>query len=204
MIDRFGPRVGHLNHLAVPGVGIFEVLFVPVTTNHFPGWEIQLYLTSHFCPRVGNLTAILWQMSKSRPMPRLPPRRLDIDRCIDRCISCPGDRLQSIAYNFVLTFPQRNTYLSCPERSNLTFAISGYFSTFFVFWVLVVQFKASPVREQSRSQSPRGFWSAPRRVLVLTKRHVVSGNEIPPLASLWWIFTQLDPARLGMTLIACE
>ena len=69
LIDRFGPRVGHLNHLAVPGVGIFEVLFVPVTTTHFTRWEIQLYLTSHVCPGVGNLTAIFW-------------RRLDIDRCI--------------------------------------------------------------------------------------------------------------------------
>ena len=34
-IDGFGPGVGHLNYLAVPGVGIFEFLFVPVTTNHF-------------------------------------------------------------------------------------------------------------------------------------------------------------------------
>ena len=33
------PGVGHLNYLAVPGVGIFEFLFVPVTTNHFPGGE---------------------------------------------------------------------------------------------------------------------------------------------------------------------
>ena len=50
MIDRFGPGVGHLNYLAVPGVGTFEFLFVPVTTNHFPGREFQLYLTIHFCP----------------------------------------------------------------------------------------------------------------------------------------------------------
>ena len=67
LIDRFGP-----------GVGIFELLFVPVTTNHFPGGEFQLYLTSHFCPGVGNLAAIFWKMSKSPPM----PCRLDIDRCI--------------------------------------------------------------------------------------------------------------------------
>ena len=36
-------------------------------------------------------------------------------------------------------------------------------------------------RSQSRPQSPRAFWSAPRhgfRILVLTKRHVGSGNEI--------------------------
>ena len=76
------PGVGHLNYLAVPGVGIFGFLFVPVTTNHFPGGEFQLYLTPHFCQGVGNLTAIFCKMSKSRPMPRLPHRRLDIDRCI--------------------------------------------------------------------------------------------------------------------------
>ena len=72
-MDRFGPGVGHLNYLAIPGVGIFEFLFVPVTTNHFPGWRIQLYLTSYFCPGVGNLTAIFLKMSKSRPMPCPPP-----------------------------------------------------------------------------------------------------------------------------------
>ena len=42
LIDRFGPLVGHLNFLAVLGIGISEFLFVPVTTNHFLGWEIQL------------------------------------------------------------------------------------------------------------------------------------------------------------------
>ena len=70
LINCFGPGVGHLNYLAVPGVGIFEFLFVPVTTNHFTGGEFQLYLTPHFCPGVGNLTAIFWKMSKSRPMPQ--------------------------------------------------------------------------------------------------------------------------------------
>ena len=40
LIDRFGPGLGHLNFLAVPGVGISEFLFMPVTTNHFLGWEI--------------------------------------------------------------------------------------------------------------------------------------------------------------------
>ena len=50
LINHYDPRVGHLNYLAVSGVGIFEFLFVPVTTNHFPGGGFQLYLTSHFCP----------------------------------------------------------------------------------------------------------------------------------------------------------
>ena len=45
-----------------PGGRIFEFLFVPVTTNHFPGGEFQLYLTSYFRPGVGNLTAIFWEM----------------------------------------------------------------------------------------------------------------------------------------------
>ena len=40
LIDCFGPGVGHFNFLAVPGVGISEFVFVPVTTNHFLGWEI--------------------------------------------------------------------------------------------------------------------------------------------------------------------
>ena len=79
MIDHFGPGVGHLNDLAVPGIGIFEFFFMPVTTNHFPGWGISLYLTLHFCLVVGNLTSMFWKMSKSRPMPR---RRLDIAGCI--------------------------------------------------------------------------------------------------------------------------
>ena len=50
----------YLNYLAVPGVEIFEFLFVPVTTNHFLGWGISVYLTSHFCPGIGNLTAIIF------------------------------------------------------------------------------------------------------------------------------------------------
>ena len=72
MIDRFGPGVGDLNYLAVPGVGIFEFLFVPVTTNHFPDGEFQLYLTSHFCLGVGNLTAIFLENVKIPPY--APPR----------------------------------------------------------------------------------------------------------------------------------
>ena len=72
MINRFGPGVGHLNYLAVPGVLIFEFLFVPVTSNHFLGWGISVYLTSHFSPGVGNLTAIFGKMSKSHCMPHLP------------------------------------------------------------------------------------------------------------------------------------
>ena len=70
LIDHFGPWVGHLNYLAV---GMFEFLFVPVTTNHFLGCGISVYSTSHFCPGVGNLPAIFGKMSKSCSMPRLFP-----------------------------------------------------------------------------------------------------------------------------------
>ena len=63
MIDRFGPGVGHLNYLAVPGVGIFEFL----TTNHFLGWGILVTFDLTFLPGVGNLTLVFGEMSKSRP-----------------------------------------------------------------------------------------------------------------------------------------
>ena len=38
----------------------------------FRGGEFRLYLTLHFCPEVGNLTAIFWKMSYPRPIPCLP------------------------------------------------------------------------------------------------------------------------------------
>ena len=50
MIDCFGPGVGHLNSLAVPRVGIFEFLFAPVTTNHFPGVENSVIFDLTFLP----------------------------------------------------------------------------------------------------------------------------------------------------------
>ena len=50
MIDRFGPGVGHLNYLAGPGVGIFEFLFMPVTTNYFPGWGILVIFDLTYLP----------------------------------------------------------------------------------------------------------------------------------------------------------
>ena len=78
MNDRFGPGVGHLNYLALLGVGIFEFLFVPVTTNHFLGGEFQLYLTSHFCPGVGNLTAIFGKCQNPALCPASPPAGLTL------------------------------------------------------------------------------------------------------------------------------
>ena len=50
MIDYFGPGVGNLNYLTVPGVGIFEFLFVPMTNNHFPGRGISVIFDLTFFP----------------------------------------------------------------------------------------------------------------------------------------------------------
>ena len=36
------PGVGYLNYLAVPGDRDIRPFFMPVTTNHFPGWEISV------------------------------------------------------------------------------------------------------------------------------------------------------------------
>ena len=84
MIDHFGPGVGHLNYLAVPGVGIFEFLFVPVTTNHFPGWRISVIFDLTFLPRGREFDSNFLENVKIPPnAPPYPtPRRLDIDRCI--------------------------------------------------------------------------------------------------------------------------
>ena len=56
LIDRFGPGVGRLNYLAVPGVGIFEFFSCPRPPIISQGGEFELYLTSHFCLGVGNWT----------------------------------------------------------------------------------------------------------------------------------------------------
>ena len=71
-----------LDYLAVPGVEIFEFLFMPVTTNHFPGWEISVVFNLSSGMEFYKITN-----SNPRPMPRLPAppppsHWLDIDRCI--------------------------------------------------------------------------------------------------------------------------
>ena len=49
LIDRFGLGVGHLNYLAVPGLGIFEFFSCPWLQIISRGGEFQLYLTWRFC-----------------------------------------------------------------------------------------------------------------------------------------------------------
>ena len=74
MTNRFGSRVGYLDYLAVPGVGIFE-FFVPVTTNHFPSWGISVIFDLTFLAGVGNFTSIFLENVKSPPYAPPPEDR---------------------------------------------------------------------------------------------------------------------------------
>ena len=55
---------------------MFEFLFVPVTTNCFLGWGISVMFDLTFLPRGREFDSNFWEMSKSRPMPCLPPAGL--------------------------------------------------------------------------------------------------------------------------------
>ena len=61
-----------MNYLAVLGVGIFEFVFVPVTTNHLPGWEISVIFDLTFLPRDREFDSIFWKI-KSPPYATPPP-----------------------------------------------------------------------------------------------------------------------------------
>ena len=89
MIDCFGPGIEHLNYLAVTGVGIFEFLFVPVTTNHFPGWGISVIfnLTLLHGGREFDSNVLENVKSLSYALPLPSPHWLDIDRCMRRIIN---------------------------------------------------------------------------------------------------------------------
>ena len=69
MIDRFGPGVGHLNYLAVPGVGIFEFL----TTNHFLGWGISVIFDLAFMPGGREFDIVFCENVKIPPYAPPPP-----------------------------------------------------------------------------------------------------------------------------------
>ena len=64
--------VGNLNYLAVPGVGIFEFLFVPVTTNNFPGWGISVIFDLTFLPEGREFYINFLENVKSLPYALLP------------------------------------------------------------------------------------------------------------------------------------
>ena len=78
------PGVGHLNYLAVPGEGIFEFLFVPLTTNHFLGWGISVIFDLTFFPGGRKFDSNFWENVKILPYAPPPPLpcRLDIDSYI--------------------------------------------------------------------------------------------------------------------------
>ena len=71
LIDRFGPGVGLLNYLAVPGVGIFEFL----TKNHFLGWGISVIFDLTFLPGGREFDSSFWEKVKIPPYapPPSPP-----------------------------------------------------------------------------------------------------------------------------------
>ena len=68
------PGVGHVNYLAVPGGGIFEFLFVLMTTNHFLAWEISVIFDLTFLPGGREFDSNFLENVKSPPYaPPLPP-----------------------------------------------------------------------------------------------------------------------------------
>ena len=82
-----GGRAFELQYLAVPGVGIFEFLFVPVTTNNFPGWGITVIFDLTFLPGGREFDSNFLENVKpppyALPLPSLQsPHSLEIDRCI--------------------------------------------------------------------------------------------------------------------------
>ena len=93
LIDRFGLGLGHLNYLAVSGVGIVQFLFVPVTINYFMGWGISIIFDLTFLPRGREFYSNFLEnvkMSYAPPLPPPnPPCRFDIDSCISlKQVSC--------------------------------------------------------------------------------------------------------------------
>ena len=80
LVDCFGPGVGHLIYLAVPGVGIFEFL----STNHFLDWGISVIFDLTFLPGGREFDSSFLENVKIPPYAPPPPRRHDINRCINQ------------------------------------------------------------------------------------------------------------------------
>ena len=101
MIDRFGPGVGHLNYLAVPGVRIFEFLLAR-TRDHksFPRRRISVIFDLTFLRGGREFDSNFLENVKIPPyVPPPPPlpRRLDIDRCISKAVLVPDGVLTTNA-----------------------------------------------------------------------------------------------------------
>ena len=59
------------------------------------GGDFLVLLTQNLNPGVGNLTTFFAKKSNPRPMPCLPPRRLNIDRCISRFVDLQSSNMYS-------------------------------------------------------------------------------------------------------------
>ena len=76
-MDRFGLGLGHLNYLAVLGVGIFEFLFVPVHDHKsFPRRGISVIFDLTFLPGGREFDSNLLENVKIQPYAPPPPTGL--------------------------------------------------------------------------------------------------------------------------------
>ena len=74
------PGVGYLNYLAVPGDRDIRLFFMPVTTNHFPGWGISVIFDLTFFAQGKEILHQFFFKKRSNPHPiQRPPTRLHID-----------------------------------------------------------------------------------------------------------------------------
>ena len=88
LIDRFGLGLGHLTYLAVLEVGVFKVLLMPVTTNHFPGWRISVIFDLTFLPGGRAFDSNFLENVKSLLYAPLPPPPLPTG--LYGAFFCPG------------------------------------------------------------------------------------------------------------------
>ena len=107
-----------------PGVRAFElsccpggrdiwILFMSMTTNHFPGWGISVIFDLTFLPRGREFDSDFLVNVKSQSYAPPPPCRLDIDRCITCVCCCCYYKWDTIITTESRTFFARRTFLAC-------------------------------------------------------------------------------------------
>ena len=109
------PRLGHLNYLALLGVGIFEFLFVPVTKNHFPGWGISVIFDLTFLPWGREFDSNFLENVKIPSYALPPPAGLTLKGALRpwEAQSLTGKRVRSTGnhFCFIINFPFQFFYL---------------------------------------------------------------------------------------------